>query len=153
MSPEVENLNFIQRRLQESYQKAYNLLIENGWGVSKEEYTDEAVYVGANESHIWSIWLGDDSLEEMEKLWLKDKLDLETYPPHIARDKAYEILKKGGWKVTWDDTPLGQGFINWFIYSEEDAWMSEDIMVSPNRPIGILLSIGIIAWFVKILRP
>lgn len=153
MSPAVDNLNFIQRRLQESYQKAYNLLINNGWGVSKEEYTDEAVYVEANESHIWSIWLGDDAVEEMEKLWLKDKLDLETYPPHIARDKAYEILKKGGWKVTWDDTPLGQGFINWFIYSEEDAWMSEDIMVSPNRPIGILLSIGIIAWFVKILRP
>ncbi len=153
MSPAVENLNFIRRRLQESYQKAYNLLINNGWGVSKEEYTDEAVYVEANESHIWSIWLGDDAVEEMEKLWLKDKLDLETYPPHIARDKAYEILKKGGWKVTWDDTPLGQGFINWFIYSEEGAWMSEDIMVSPNRPIGILLSIGIIAWFVKILRP
>ena len=33
------------------------------------------------------------------------------------------------------------------------AWMSEDIMVSPNRPLGILLSIGIIAWFVKMLRP
>ena len=159
MSPEIENLNVIRQRLQDSYRKAYNLLIENGWGVSQEEYTDEAIYVGVTESHIWSIWLGDDASEEMENLWLGDKLDMETYPPHVAREKAYEILKKGGWKITWDDTPLGQGFINWFIYSEKDvgsgiraAWMGEDIMVSPNRPLGILLSIGIIAWFVKILR-
>jgi hypothetical protein len=155
----MANSNIVARELVGSYDQAYNLLIDNGWGVSKDEYTNGASFAGLTESHIWSIWLGDDASEEMEKLWLRDKLDMETYPPHVAREKAYEILKKGGWKITWDDTPLGQGFINWFIYSEEDvgsgivaAWMSEDIMGSPNRPLGILLSIGIIAWFVNILR-
>jgi hypothetical protein len=160
MSPEIENPNIVAQELVESYGRAHNLLIDNGWGVSKDEYTNEASSVGLTESHIWSIWLGDDASEEMENLWLNDKLEsLENYPPHIARGEAYNILKEGGWDVYWDDTPLGQGFINWFIYSEEDvgsgivaAWMSEDIIVSPNRPLGILLSIGIIAWFVKILR-
>jgi len=33
------------------------------------------------------------------------------------------------------------------------VYENEDVMASPNRPLGILLSIGVIAWFVKGLRP
>ena len=159
MSPHIENPNVIKRRLHDSYQQAYILLIENGWGVSQEEYTDDAVYVGVTESHKWSIWLEEEEVEKMEKLWLSDSFDFDTSPPHMARKEAYEILKNGGWVVSWDDTPLGFGFINWYIYSEEDvgsgiraAWMSEDVMISLNRPLGVLLSIGIIVWFMGILR-
>ena len=161
MSPDIQNPNIIPPRLRASYDQAYNLLINNGWGVSKDEYTDMSAFVGLTESHVWAIWLEDEAIEQMEKLWLIDELSLDSYPPHVARDEAYEVLKKGGWKVHWDDTPLGQGYINWFI--EVDGgdlgsgiradWMSEDVMVSPNRPLGILLSIGVIAWFVKLLRP
>lgn len=147
--------------LYDTYNQAYNLLRLNGWEVSKEEYTTKARGAGLTESHIWAIWLGGDALEQMEKLWLNDKLDLKNYSPHVAREKAYEILEKGGWKLKWDNTPLGQGYINWFIEVDggdlgSDMYLvyeNEDVMASPNRPLGILLSIGVIAWFVKLLRP
>ena len=160
MGPEIQNPNVIPQRLRDSYQKAYNLLIDSGWGVSKDEYTDMTAYAGLTESHVWALWLEDEAIEQMEKLWLIGELDLESYPPHVARREAYEILEKGGWKLHWDDTPLGQGHINWFIEvdggdlgsSIRADWMSEEIMVSSTRPLGILLSIGVIAWFVKGLR-
>ncbi len=161
MSPEIENPNIVARELVESYGQAYNLLIDNGWDVAKDEYTDEASFAGLTESHKWSIWLGDVAIKQMENLWLNDKLEsLENYPPHIAREEAYNILKEGGWQVYWDDTLLGQGFINWDIFLKGDRrpsgirvdWMSEEVMISPNRPLGILLSIGVIAWMVELLR-
>ena len=161
MGPEIQNPNVIPQRLRDSYQKAYNLLIDGGWGVSKDEYTDMTAYAGLTESHEWAIWLEDEAIEQMEKLWLIDELDLKSYAPHVVREAAHKILEEGGWKVYWDDTPLEQGYINWFIEIDggdlgsgiRADWMSEDVVASPNRPLGILLSIGVIAWFVKGLRP
>jgi len=146
--------------LYDTYNRAYNLLRHNGWEVSKEEYTSKARDAGLTESHIWAIWLGSDASEQMEKLWLTDKLDLDTYSPHVAREKAYEILEKGGWKLNWDDAHLGQGYINWFIEVGGGdlgsdihlGYGGEDVMASPKRPLGILLSIGVIGWIIKSLK-
>ena len=77
----------------------------------------------------------------------------------MAESYAISDLRKNGFTVirfTKCDFIALSRIINWFIEVDggdlgSDMYLvyeNEDVMASPNRPLGILLSIGVIAWFV-----
>lgn len=114
----AESFSAESNSLKKSYQKALKILRDNDWEVHENNYTIDAEYSDdVSESHTWAIAYDDSDVK--------------------ARDEAFNILKKGGWNVVWDDSMAGQGHIEWHFYSKnEKSYLAESFSAEESCECG-----------------